>query len=49
MDSPVKNSKPTNKTNSTLDEGDTIGLTGEVTHVHDDGKVTIRLSGTTIR
>ena len=27
-----------------LSEGDTIGMTGEVTKVHDDGKVTVRLS-----
>jgi hypothetical protein len=25
-----------------LSEGDTIAMQGEVTHVHDDGKVTVR-------
>lgn len=28
-----------------LSQGDTVGLTGEVTHVHDDGTVTVRLHG----
>jgi hypothetical protein len=28
-----------------LSEGDTISMTGEVTIVHDDGKVTVRLHG----
>ena len=28
-----------------LTEGDTVGLTGEVTMVHDDGTVTIHLHG----
>ena len=28
-----------------LTEGDTVGLTGEVTLVHDDGTVTVRLHG----
>ncbi len=28
-----------------LSEGDTVGLTGEVTLVHDDGTVTISLHG----
>jgi hypothetical protein len=28
-----------------LSEGDTVGMTGEVTIVHDDGTVTIRLHG----
>ena len=28
-----------------LSEGDTVGLTGEVTMVHDDGTVTINLHG----
>ena len=31
--------------NSKLTEGDTFGLTGEVTMVHDDGTVTISLHG----
>ena len=30
---------------SKLTEGDTVGLTGEVTMVHDDGTVTISLHG----
>ena len=30
---------------SNLTEGDTVGLTGEVTMVHDDGTVTISLHG----
>jgi hypothetical protein len=30
---------------SKLSEGDTVGLTGEVTMVHDDGSVTVRLHG----
>ncbi len=28
-----------------LSEGDTVGMTGEVTLVHDDGTVTVRLHG----
>ena len=28
-----------------LSEGDTIGMTGEITHIHDDGRVTVRLMG----
>ena len=28
-----------------LTEGDTVGLTGEVTLLHDDGTVTVRLHG----
>ncbi len=28
-----------------LGQGDTVGLTGEVSIVHDDGKVTLRLKG----
>ena len=28
-----------------LDEGDAIAMQGEVTHVHEDGKVTVRLVG----
>jgi hypothetical protein len=28
-----------------LSEGDTVGLQGEVTHVHGDGTVTVRLHG----
>lgn len=28
-----------------LSEGDTVGMQGEVTHVHDDGRVTVRLHG----
>ena len=28
-----------------LSEGDTVGLTGEVKMVHDDGTVTVRLHG----
>ena len=28
-----------------LSEGDTVGLTGEVTLVHDDGTVTVHLHG----
>ncbi len=33
------------KPEGSLGEGDTIGMTGEVVLVHDDGKVTIRLQG----
>jgi hypothetical protein len=28
-----------------LSEGDTVGMTGEITHVHDDGTVTVRVQG----
>jgi hypothetical protein len=28
-----------------LSEGDTVGMTGEVTHLHDDGRVTVRVHG----
>jgi hypothetical protein len=28
-----------------LSEGDTVGMTGEVAIVHDDGRVTVRLHG----
>lgn len=30
---------------TTLSEGDTVGLTGEVSIVHDDGKVTVWVKG----
>ena len=33
------------KPEGSLGEGDTVGMTGEVVLVHDDGKVTIRLQG----
>ena len=41
---PRSSTKGTRKTNA-LDPGDTIDLTGEVTIVHDDGKVTFWLKG----
>ena len=28
-----------------LSEGDTVGMTGEVTYLHDDGRVTVRVHG----
>ena len=33
------------KPEGSLGEGDTVGMTGEVVLVHEDGKVTIRLQG----
>ena len=41
--------KRSRKPDNGLGEGDTIGLTGEVTIVHDDGKATVWLKASTIR